>query len=80
MYGRDLPDEMLAEVCREVGEALVAEVLDGAHDRGGVHVVALRELARRQEIRLFVIVENRPDQFAAIATQVRVNEARLAAS
>ena len=43
---RDLPDEVLAEVCGEVREAFVAEVLDRANDRGGVDVVALRELAR----------------------------------
>ena len=43
---RDLPDEVLTEVCREVREAFVAEVLDGANDRGGVDVVALRQLAR----------------------------------
>ena len=42
---RDLPDEMLAEFCREVGESFVAEVLDGADDGGGVDVVALREFA-----------------------------------
>ena len=42
---RDLPDEMLAQVRREVGEAFVAEVLDGADDGGGVHLVALRQLA-----------------------------------
>ena len=68
---------MLAEVCREVREAFVAEVLDGADDGGGVDVVALRELARRQKVGLFVIVENRPDQFASIAAQLRVSEAHL---
>ena len=41
----DLPDEMLAEFRRKVGESFVAEVLDRADDGGGVDVVALREFA-----------------------------------
>ena len=74
---RDLPDEMLTQVRREVGEALVAEVLNGADDGGGVHLVALREFAGRKEVGLFVVLENRPDQGPSIAAQLRVREPHL---
>ena len=37
--GGDAGDEMGAEVRREIGEALVAESLDGSHDGGGVYVI-----------------------------------------
>ena len=74
---RDLPDEMLAEIGREVGKALVAEGLDGADDGGGVDAVAPRQLARRQEIGFLRVVEDRPHQLPALAAQLGPREAHL---
>ncbi len=75
--GRDLPDEVLAEIGREVGEALVAQGLDGADDGGRVDVVAPGQLARRQEIGFLRVVEDRPDQLPAMAAELGAREAHL---
>ncbi len=75
--GRDLPDEVLAQIGREVGKALIAEGLDGADDGGGIDAVAPRQLARRQEIGFLRVVENRPHQLAALAAQLGAREAHF---
>ena len=68
---------MLAQIGREVGETLIPERLDGAHDRRGVDAIAPRQLARRQEIRLLRVVEDLPDQGAALAAERGPREAHL---
>ena len=54
--GRDVSHEMGAEIGSEIGEALVAESLDGSHDRGRVHVIVFGQGTRGQKVRVFWMV------------------------
>src|SRR5258708_4154873 len=73
----DLRNEMFAQVCREVSKAFVTQSLDCANDSCGVHVVTPGHFARRQKEGFFVTVQDRSNQLAPAAAQLRLCEAYL---
>ena len=62
--GREPRHEVVAQVGGEVGVALVAERLDGAHDGGGIDLEAARERARREEEGLVGVLQSGLQQAA----------------
>src|SRR5882762_9033892 len=76
--GSEARDEVGAEVGEKPREFAVAESLDGANDGGGVHLIALREFARGQEIGVLWIFQNHAQQFTAAGIELGLGAGKTA--
>jgi hypothetical protein len=67
----DAGDEVLAQVGGEIGVALVAQRLDGAHDGRRIDLVAPGQRPRREEVGVVGVVERGFDQLAPPRVEAR---------
>src|ERR1051325_2050417 len=74
---RDVHHKMLAEIRREISEAVVTQSLYRSNDSRRVHLVAPGHFPGRQKKGFFVIVQDRSDQLTAPSAQLRFGEANF---